>query len=452
MEETNTPMFKSTRSMENQMDEILSVEKDPVSGNTAPLGATPAEVRDDIPIMASPNEFMIDAATRRYYGTPFFENLQAAAKQGFKRIKAGEESFFRDDELEVEQEAQKMSEGGEVDTIEGRDIPSPMGGGYFGAGGTGPVFTGFEFKIYIDPTTGREIQIVFFNGRPLSPIPEGFVLKADTPVEVQEQKRQSDGGGGRKKPDPKPTFRNTPVDKWTNDMFKNYSASLQSDPNAGMLNAAEKGFIYFVGNLLLPGVGGIALEKLAIRENKKIAENVVATSMKYLKSGKDNQGNTLSQSDLDMYNTARINANFALSRITGSGLFKPATSFEADSQEAKNIIAQQQAYIQTLRDRDPSDDPTPSTRISRGPDTFYGGTAETETDLILSDLTDEEFFKEFEVGTPGGISTAYAAGAPSGAGTESSLPTGTNSPPPETLDNTAVDKINEKYSNQDEDD
>jgi len=100
MEETNTPMFKSVRP-----DEVLSVQKDPVSGNTAPLGATPAEVRDDIPIMASPNEFMIDAATRRYYGTEFFEGLQDAAKQGFQRIKKGEESFFRDDELAVEEAA-----------------------------------------------------------------------------------------------------------------------------------------------------------------------------------------------------------------------------------------------------------------------------------------------------------------------------------------------------------
>ena len=111
MEETNTPMFKSARPMESQMDEILSETKDPVSGNTAPVGAMPAEVRDDIPIMASPNEFMIDAATRRYYGTAFFEGLQDAAKQGFQRIKKGEESFFRDDELEVEERSSKDERG-----------------------------------------------------------------------------------------------------------------------------------------------------------------------------------------------------------------------------------------------------------------------------------------------------------------------------------------------------
>ena len=415
MEETETPMFQSTRSAENEMEEILSEKKDPVSGNIAPVGAKPEEVRDDIPIMASPNEFMIDAATRRYYGTPFFENLQAAAKQGFQRIKRGEESFFRDDELEVEEAAKKvtsgkspqqMQEGGEVDQIEGREIPAPVGGGYGGYGGTGPIFTGFEFKMYIDPITGREIQIIFFNGRPLSPIPEGFVLKGETPLEVQEQKRGSsdDGGGDRDPPDP--TFRNTPVTKWTPEMFKDYSSSLQDNPNAGMLSGIEKGVIYTAGNMLVPLVGGLALEKLAIKSNKNMALDVVKISSQALKTGKDKNGNELSQSELDMYNTARINANFALSRIAGSGLFKPATSFSADSQEAKDIIAQQQAYIKTLRDRDDDDD-GPTVPAGAGPDTFYGGTEQTETDLILSDLTDEEFFEEFEAGTPAGVSTVY---------------------------------------------
>ena len=416
MAETDAPMFQSTRSMKREMDEILSEKKDPVSGNVAPVGATPEEVRDDIPIMASPNEFMIDAATRRYYGTPFFENLQAAAKQGFQRIKKGEESFFRDDELEVEEAAEKvtsgespqqMQEGGEVDQIEGREIPAPMGGGYGGYGGAGPIFTGFEFRMYIDPITGREIQIIFFNGRPLSPIPEGFVLKGETPLEVQEQKRGSsdDGGGDRDPPDP--TFRNTPVTKWTPEMFKNYSSSLQDNPNAGMLSGIEKGVIYTAGNMLVPLVGGLALEKLAIKSNKNMALDVVKISSQALKTGKDKNGNELSQSELDMYNTARINANFALSRIAGSGLFKPATSFSADSQEAKDIIAQQQAYIKTLRDRDDDDDDGPTVPAGAGPDTFYGGTEQTETDLIQSDLTDEEFFEEFQAGTPAGVSTVY---------------------------------------------
>ena len=418
MEETNTPMFKSARPMESQMDEILSETKDPVSGNTAPVGAMPEEVRDDIPIMASPNEFMIDAATRRYYGTEFFEGLQDAAKQGFQRIKKGEESFFRDDELEIEEAAekitsggspQKMQEGGEVDTIEGKEIPAPVGGGFGAYGGTGPMFTGFEYKIYIDTETGRELTIIFFNGRPLSPIPEGYVLKADTPVEVQEQKAEvssGSGGGGGDKPDPVATFRNTPVDKWTNDMFKNYSSSMQDNPNAGQPSAMEKGLLFTVGNAIVPG-GGFALTRIASKQNNKIAQQVVDKVSNYLKTGKDSDGNELSASDLDMYNTARINANFAIMNTRSRKNifdFTKRDPFASDSQEAKDIIAQQQAYVQTLRDRDDDD----SDDDDGAPGIFYGGTEETETALIQDEsLTDDEFFEEFEKGTPGGVGNVY---------------------------------------------
>jgi len=230
MAETDAPMFQSTRSMKREMDEILSEKQDPVSGNIAPVGATPEEVRDDIPIMASPNEFMIDAATRRYYGTTFFENLQAAAKQGFERIKKGEESFFRDDELEVEEaaekvtsgespqqmqdggEVQKLSNGGEVDEVPGSgiQIPPPMGGGYGGYGGA-KRFVGYEYKTYVHPTK-PELQIIFFNGRPLSPIPEGYVLKGQQVVEAIEQVTPSDDNDPPD--DPPNTWANTPIEEW----------------------------------------------------------------------------------------------------------------------------------------------------------------------------------------------------------------------------------------------
>ena len=305
MAETDAPMFQSTRSMKREMDEILSEKQDPVSGNIAPVGATPEEVRDDIPIMASPNEFMIDAATRRYYGTPFFENLQAAAKQGFQRIKRGEESFFRDDELEVEEEAKKvtsgespqqMQEGGEVDQIEGREIPAPMGGGYFGAGGTGPIFTGFEFKIYIDPITGREIQIIFFNGRPLSPIPEGFVLKGETPLEVQEQKREGGGGVDIRK-DPPKTWRTKNPSKWTMKDFKQYADEMSkiASEDLGSLTNMERGVLQVAGNMLLPLAGGFALEKLATKNLKKQARQIESQINNMLRSGLDADGNPLTE-------------------------------------------------------------------------------------------------------------------------------------------------------------
>ena len=136
-----------------EMDLILSETKDPVSGNTAPLGATPEEVRDDVPINASPNEFMINAATRRYFGTEFFEELQKSAAEGWKRIKQGEESYFRDDELEVEDDEKGQDKP--INMQEGGPVPQPTGGGFGGYGGAGPMFTGFEFKRFINDDTGQ---------------------------------------------------------------------------------------------------------------------------------------------------------------------------------------------------------------------------------------------------------------------------------------------------------
>ena len=270
MEETNTPMFKSARPMESQMDEILSETKDPVSGNTAPVGAMPEEVRDDIPIMASPNEFMIDAATRRYYGTEFFEGLQDAAKQGFQRIKSGEESFFRDDELEVEEAAEKvtsggspqqMQEGGEVkglseggppNEVPGSDtvIPPPMGGGYGGYGGARR-FVGYTFEYYVHPTK-PEIQIIFFNGRPLSPIPEGYVRKGQEVVEAIEEITPSDDD----RPDPPKikTWANTDISKWDDEGTRLWKA--YGDKTGVGVNAIEK---FFAGAAAVVLTGGGAI-------------------------------------------------------------------------------------------------------------------------------------------------------------------------------------------------
>jgi len=291
MEETNTPMFKSVRP-----DEVLSVQKDPVSGNTAPLGATPAEVRDDIPIMASPNEFMIDAATRRYYGTDFFEGLQAAAKQGFQRIKAGEESFFRDDELEIEEEAQKMFEGGEVEDKQ-EELKQSLASGSLGYGGVGPMFLGFEFKTYVHPTK-PEIQISFFNGRPLRPIPDGYTLKAATPVEQQQQKEVDTIGGDGEGVDirqgiPK-TYANTAPIKWTAKDFQKYASDMSKikSEDIGKVTMTDRIALGFVGNSIAPGLG-LGLITQAKRIKRAEAKSINNRINDLLAKGVDADGNPL---------------------------------------------------------------------------------------------------------------------------------------------------------------
>tara|TARA_R100000315_G_C5223884_1_gene135319 strand:+ start:18 stop:1097 length:1080 start_codon:yes stop_codon:yes gene_type:complete len=296
MAETDAPMFQSTRSMKREMDEILSEKQDPVSGNTAPIGATPAEVRDDIPIMASPNEFMIDAATRRYYGTPFFENLQAAAKQGFKRIKAGEESFFRDDELEVEQEAQKMNEGGKIqDTT--------------GFGGTGNIFIGFEFKTYVHPTK-PEIEIVFFNGRPLRPIPEGYTLKGETVVEQQQQEEQIRNDDNGRGVTLIKSWENTPPNKWTHEDFIKYTNDMSKlkTEDIGKVTFADRFILGLVGNSFAPGIGmGLVTQAKKIKRLQAGSINKKINSL--LEQGIDADGNPLTEETNNILFRAQQAAN-----------------------------------------------------------------------------------------------------------------------------------------------
>jgi hypothetical protein len=315
--------------VDNEMEEILTEKKDPVSGNTAPLGATTAEVRDDIPIMASPNEFMINAATRRYYGTEFFENLQKAAEQGFKRIKQGEESFFRDDELETDQEPQKLQEGGEVEDIPDREIPQPTGGGFGGFGGTGGMFTGFEFKQYVHPSK-PEIQIVFFNGRPLSPIPEGYTLKAAAPVEQQEQKREEDDRDrGSDLKDQPPSWRNTDPTDWSTSDFKQYIADTdkRKSKDVGKLTLVEKAILQLVGNVIFPG-GGFALTKLANNSTLKQTDGINKKINSLLQSGKDADGNPLSDDTNNILFRAQYFANLANSNLDKTGQTKGTPIFD----------------------------------------------------------------------------------------------------------------------------
>lgn len=167
-----------------EMDVMLLKEQvDPVSGNTAPLGALPAEVRDDIDIAVSPNEFVVNAATVRYFGQEFFDNLQDTAKEGWQRIAANNDLPFRDDELEFEETEDKpkatFAEGDIVEEDDGltnlelTTIPEPVGGGYYGSGVTRVSPSGYDFKTYSN-ASGDEIRVYFYNGRPLTSIPEGY--------------------------------------------------------------------------------------------------------------------------------------------------------------------------------------------------------------------------------------------------------------------------------------
>ena len=164
--------------MDKQMEMAFGDEGervDPVSGNEVPTGSLPEEVRDDIPAQLSEGEYVVPADVVRYYGVKFFEDLRSEAKTGFNQMQAngriggepmGMEVVDPQDDLDI------MFDDSDFEVTDGPD-------GY----AEGGVVTPTDFGIYVPETMemreyvnaeGNTITIMFFNGMPMSAIPEGY--------------------------------------------------------------------------------------------------------------------------------------------------------------------------------------------------------------------------------------------------------------------------------------
>ena len=263
-----------------EMELIMNEQVDPVSGNTAPIGAKPEEVRDDVEIRVSPGEYVINAQTVRYFGEGFFDELQKSAAEGFERIKEGEELPFRDDELDIEDdeteevEPEGFAYGGRVKGYAEGDlvVPEPVGGGYGQYGGTGAMFTGYQSKTFINDETGQKKIFFFFNGRPLSRIPAGFREMGETPV---EEKQKAEEVILEKKEDRrelgyelKTSYNEKDVKEWSDyDYGQNYKDMLdiiESGKDIRDLTLAEQAVLGVVGTGITGSpLGGLALSRLA---------------------------------------------------------------------------------------------------------------------------------------------------------------------------------------------
>lgn len=279
-----------------EMELIMNEQVDPVSGNTAPIGAKPEEVRDDVEIRVSPGEFVVNAQTVRYFGEDFFDELQKAAAEGFERIKEGEELPFRDDELDIEDdeteevEPEGFAYGGRVKGYAEGDlvVTQPVGGGYGQYGGTGAMFTGYQSKTFINDETGQKIVIFFFNGRPLSRIPAGFREMGETPAEEQEQAavQTAEAKGAAPQLKEQKNWENTPVEEWTDNDFReqlgDYQSKIRKGQNPLDISTTEKIFLNTIGNVIAPGAG-IALANIAKKQKVKMAKNILTGANETIK-------------------------------------------------------------------------------------------------------------------------------------------------------------------------
>jgi len=163
---------------------------DPVSGNEVPMGATPEEVRDDIPAQLSEGEYVVPADVVRFYGVKFFEDLRTEAKQGYaemdqngriggepvgpegmEMIEPEDDLPFDISELQVVDEETGMYVGGLTGYAEGGEVeaaPIPQNP-FSNTGST----AGYEIKEYVNDA-GEVMYIQFMNGEPMTFIPQGF--------------------------------------------------------------------------------------------------------------------------------------------------------------------------------------------------------------------------------------------------------------------------------------
>ena len=220
----------ATQSEEQQMSMLLEGggfndqggTVDPVSGNEVPIGNTQEGVRDDVPIMASEREYVVDAATVNYFGVQKYNDEKKAAAVGYQQMEqdgllgqptqgstldSNEETPFNIEDLDVAD-----AEGQPVMMANGGIVPK---GFYHGGYHYNPVPVGTDEmgrpiqatsssralnvnqpnrpqpKTFGDafPTTeeeymtvkyyrhpdGRNTSITFIRGVPMQAIPEGFV-------------------------------------------------------------------------------------------------------------------------------------------------------------------------------------------------------------------------------------------------------------------------------------
>lgn len=190
------------------------------SGNEVPPGSLPEEVRDDVDAKLSSGEYVVPADVLRYYGMKFFEDLRKQAKEELGEMDSegrigGEPAMEEGSELSPEEMAMlqevmsqgqpEFNQGGmvlrnpELGYAEGGTVTPfnpdqwrDVGSSYFGnQGGQQGISAGSYYKTYIGPS-GETQLILFVDGKPTTPIPEGFKERQEFVDQQQENKAEEE--------------------------------------------------------------------------------------------------------------------------------------------------------------------------------------------------------------------------------------------------------------------
>lgn len=273
-----------------------------------PFGATPKEVADDIPIMASENEYVIPANVVRFLGLEKIEKMVSKAKEALAAM----------GEVVGEDESDGMVEDNELpfDPSELQAVPHMAEGGVVGDFAF-PQQYGYTGVKEVKNADGNSMFVPYVNGAPLFAIPEGYSeaesQEGDDPTSVAQETAQrainpvaglldnSANENGRFVEQNESPLAGNP-NSWTVDDFIDFGRQRNS-----VGNNAIKGMIN-----MLPG------GKLATRAREKWLDRAVSSQFdNMLESGLDPMGNPITPEQRTQLLSTRENLKTQMSNDAG---------------------------------------------------------------------------------------------------------------------------------------
>lgn len=288
------------------------MEIDPVSGNKVPPGAEAKEVRDDVPIMASENEYIIPANVVRYIGVEKLDAIVQKAKEalGDDAETGGEEDpdelpfDINDLQFDDEEDVPHMAEGGVVP-------PNP----FSGFGGNDENYTGVrEFK----DKDGNTMFIPYYNGSPLYDIPSGYSEAGNDTEQTSKQEEIDTKEGGNK-----PTNMSSDSSE-TKKFIDDNKSPLAGDPS----NWSVDDFVNYgeskgsVGDKAIKGIiSMMPAGKLAMSARSKYLNHAASEQLDtMIENGVDAQGNILTPDQLDKLKGVRTDLINQMGTTSGLNL------------------------------------------------------------------------------------------------------------------------------------
>lgn len=336
----------------------MDLPRDTVSGNVIPPGASASEVRDDVPIRASENEFIVPADVVRFLGLEKLEGLVNKAKESLAQMqengRIGGKPMPPKPPMSQEMPAapmgdplqpRGMAEGGVVAPTSPQPSVAP----------TGPVPQA-TMQAYEGPN-GKVIYIPILNGQPITEVPPGYraigAARQNMGQGQQPTRPGASGGGTSMLNTPRQMQENRPrgPQDWTVDDFVNYGQQLQGGTNDAVMGVINT--IFPITNILTG---------LAERNMQNVVPGMLDTM---IETGVDPQGNPISEEQMQGLTNTRSAMADRIANESGTR-FNP---FESISNLVGRVLGggeqtSQSNSVATPQDRQSSGMGSPSFSVS----------------------------------------------------------------------------------------